>query len=431
MANRFNSKGKTKYSQQPLSMGYSDGSKSDFVIPSFGIEDIDSAIFNFFNDELPLQVGNSDGSNLKKIPVLFAGGEKWAQLKKNKPLRDKNNSLILPLLTISRASINQASSEDIVGRGINQKTGEIVIKRRLSREDRDYQKIVNRLNLKNQQNLALNNRDDSGLMTLSGVGDMSENLDVVDGALLHPDKKNNIFEVIAVPSPQFISMMYEVTIWTQYTHHMNQAIEILMSSYLPQMQGWKIETPKGYWFLAEVEEGSMSPETNFDDLSQGERLIKHKFNIKAQAYIFSSNAPGVPIPVKRYLSMPRISFEMGIPKNSESISDPTNPNIVDNPFLGADDPTLPYDSGRIRRTDARDTDVDILNPIHANATDPALNNYPRGRKVEKYAKVTSKGINGQETTKHVKVLNINKFTGETTYLSGIDLSNLNNIEIEK
>jgi hypothetical protein len=45
--------------------------------------------------------------------------------------------------------------------------------------------------------------------------------------------------------------------------------------------------------------------------------------------------------------------------------------------------------------------------------------------------VTSKGINGQETTKHVKVLNINKFTGETTYLSGIDLSNLNNIEIEK
>lgn len=435
MANRFAPKSKRNNGQEPLPTGYSSGEKPDIVIAPVGIEDVDVAMFNLFDKELPIQVGSSDGTDLKKVPVIFAGGEKWAQLKRNKPLRDKVNSLILPLITIGRSGIQQSTSEDIVGRGMNQRSGEFMIRRRLSKSDRQYQKIINRLNLESQMDVALNDRPDPGLLTLAPIGDLSSNADVVDGALLHPNKQKNIIETIVVPSPQFFTATYEIILWTQYTHHMNQIMEILMSSYLPQVQGWRLDTPKGYWFVAEVEEGSISPETNFDDMTQGERLIKQKFNVKVPAYIFASNAPGVPVPVKRYLSAPKIVFETGTSQNQSFYDNPSpaDPLIVNGFFLGADDPTLPLEHRDVRREDARRSGAGDLNfnPAQPNQSDPALQSMPRGRSLERYAKVTSVGVDGKQMTKHVKVKNVNKSTGETIYGSGFDMNNLIEAKVQE
>lgn len=433
MANRFEPKSKKRNGQEPIPTGYSSGHKPDIAISPVGIEDVDIAMFNLFDKELPLQVGSTDGTSLKKVPVIFAGGEKWAQLKRNKPLRDKVNSLILPLITIGRSGIQQSTSEDIAGRGMNQRSGEFIIRRRLSSTDRQYQNLTNRLNLESQSNLALADKVDPSLMTLAPIGDLSTDADVRDGALLHPDRRRNIIETIVVPSPQFFTAMYEIIIWTQYTHHMNQLIETIMSSYLPQVQGWRLDTPKGYWFVAEVEEGSMSPETNFDDMTQGERLIKQKFNVKVPAYIFASNAPGVPVPVKRYLSAPKISFETGTAQNQSFYSNPSpaEPLVSNGVFLGADDPTLPLEHENVRRRDARRSGAGDLNFSEdmPDKADPAFSSFPRGRQLEKYAKVTSVDPAGKTTTKHVRIKNINKSTGETTYGSGFDLSDLSGVEV--
>lgn len=431
MANRFKTGSKTKYGQEPLSTGYSSSTKTDFHLPPVGIEDVDLAMFELFDKELPIHVSATDNTNLKRVPVIFAGGEKWAQLKKNKPLRDKNNSLILPLITIGRTSVNQTSSEDIAGRGINQRTGEIVVRRRLSSSDRDYQKIINRIGVANQTNVFKSNRQDNGPFTLSPVEDLLNTPDVQDGLMYPIDKKRHIIETISMPSPQFLTIMYEVIIWTQYTHHMNQVMETLMSSYLPQVQGWKLDTPKGYWFVAEVEEGSLSPETNFDDMSQGERLIKQKFNVKVPAYIFASQAPGVPIPVKRYLSMPKISFETGVSSNQSSLQNPTSSTPVSvEPFLGIDDPTLPMEISRTQRSDLRSSRSGRLNydPDNPNINDPALEKIPRGRQLDRYAKITTVNEGGKKDIRYVKIKNVNKSTGETTYVSNFDLSEVNAIE---
>lgn len=433
MANRFKPSNKRVNGLEPLSTGYS-VITPDFVIPSSGIEDVDLAMFELFDKELPLHVSSTGNTDVKRVPVIFAGGEKWAQLKKNRPLRDKTNSLILPLITIGRTSINQNLSEDIVGRGMNQKTGEITIRRRLSKTDRDYQKLINRTRIERQNNVFLNTRTDPGPFRLSPVGDMLTDTTVSEGGILLSDMTKNIIETIAVPTPQFITVMYEVIIWTQYTHHMNQIIETLMSSYLPQVQGWKLDTPKGYWFIAEVEEGSMTPETNFDDMTQGERLIKTRFNVKVPAYIFASSAPGVPVPVKRYLSMPQISFETG---TSDRQNDETNPvsgaQIVSEPFLGSDDPTLPLQTKRPIRKDARRDGSTRLSydPITPNLSDPAFDKIPRGRPADQYIKLSTLDDSGKKKIKHVKIANVNKFTGETTYLSGFDLTELSGVETEE
>ena len=102
----------TRFSQTPLGTiynGYNNPDVSDITIPSCGLEDVDVSLFELFDKELRLYtLGNETlkESNYRKTPVIFAGGEKWVMLKNGRPLRDKNGSLILPLITkIGRAHV--------------------------------------------------------------------------------------------------------------------------------------------------------------------------------------------------------------------------------------------------------------------------------------------------------------------------------------
>ena len=52
----------------------------DFEIPSCGIEDVDRAVFKLFNEDLPMFY-ELDG-DIKRIPCIFAGGERAMLLRK-------------------------------------------------------------------------------------------------------------------------------------------------------------------------------------------------------------------------------------------------------------------------------------------------------------------------------------------------------------
>jgi len=345
MPTRLNPSYKKNFNQAPLQTGYENGNSApSLTIPSCGIEDVDSSIFDLFDKEISAQYGGIDSSEVKKTPVIFAAGEKWALLKGGRPVRDKNNTLILPLITIMRTDLNQSSSEDIAGRGINQNVGEIVVKRRLDKTDRDYQNLSNRLLIPNQQNLS-DSTPNSVVNTDRKTGELSNSRPRRDGAILAPNLLNNVYETIVVPTPQFYTAKYQVTVWTQYMQHANQIMEKIFSTLLPQGQSWRLDTPKGYWFVAKVEDGSFALETNFDDMSQQERYIKHTFNVSVPAYFFVPESPGSPIPIKRYVSSPTISFE-------SSFDRPITPNEPDDGYvLGSDDPTLPLDEQPNRKTD--------------------------------------------------------------------------------
>ena len=78
---------------------------NDVVIPSCGIEDVDRAVFKLFNEDLPFQYETDDG--LKRIPVVFATGERAFVLRRDEPLRDRQGALVLPVVSIMRNSIEQ------------------------------------------------------------------------------------------------------------------------------------------------------------------------------------------------------------------------------------------------------------------------------------------------------------------------------------
>jgi len=430
MTTRFNAVDEVSFNVPGVKSGYDGASKSSFSIPSCGIEDVDVSIFTLFDKEIEPTVGGKDSQEIKRVPIVFAAGEKWAMLKRGRPLRDRNNTLILPLVTIMRVGIEQ-TSDDVAGRGINQQTGELVVRRRLDNSDRDYQNIINKQLILNQVNAAVTSGSQysGGQQLLTGrkVGSLENDFDVRAGALLVSNKKNNIFETLVVPAPQFFTVKYQVTVWTHFTQHMNQILEKFMSSFLPQAQSWKLLTPKGYWFIATVDGGAFNIETSFEDMSSTERFTKCTFDVKVPAYLWASTAPGIPIPVKRYVSSPIINFEI----ESRNSGDAIGPEEFSNNYLiGSDDPTLPLDEQSNLRDDQRRPGwrQQVIQPsnsrdLNANSSDPALSTYPRGINPNQYQK-----IQVGDDIRYAKVVTVNASTGETVY-SGLDLRSLKIIPV--
>lgn len=465
MTTRFSAIDQVNNGVSGIKSGYDTGLKSDLTIPSCGIEDVDVALFSLFDKEIQPLVGGQDSADLKKVPVVFAAGEKWALLKRGKPIRDKTNTLILPLITIMRTGLTQGP-EDIAGRGINQQTGELVVKRRLDKSDRDYQNLLNKMLIPFQDNVSVNQGDPTvSNQNLTGrkIGESSVTLNSRRGALLSSNLKNNIYETIVVPSPQFFTATYQITIWTQYTQHMNQIIEKMISSFLPQAQSWKITTSKGYWFIASTDGGNFEIETNFDDMSTAERFIKCSFTIKVPAYFWASSTPGVPIPVKKYVSSPIIQFTLaskGLPNADPNATGESFNNFM----IGSDDPTLPLADKSNARLDQRRTGSSItplsgkvqtanpeiapplLNPEIDNmgilaatsiSSDPATSTLARGAEIPTYTKTTlpeypssALAVSVGTETAYVKIVSKNPATGETVYTS-TNLADLKIIPVDK
>lgn len=427
MTTRYSARSQPRFNVPGLPSGYEGRSTADIVVPSVGIEDVDKALFDLFNDQIPLVVGG-EGQESKKVPIVFYTGEKWALAKKFKALRDRNGSLILPLITAVRTNVMQDPTNDITGRGTNQQTGEIVIHRRLDKSDRGYQGLINRLMLEHQLNLAVApGRGDAGqLTTLRELGDLAEDPTVGQGGLMIPDRKNNVYETIVVPAPQFFTAQYDFVIWTQYNSHMQQILSAIIASQLPQGNCWRLDTAKGYWFMANVVDNLYAAELNADDYSQEERSIRYKFSIKVPGYMLASSTPGAPVPIKRYVSSPSISFQTDIPTTVAS----SGAGI--DPFLGADDPTLPLDAeGRSRRRDQRrDGSTRLFPGSDSNPDDPALDQLPRAVEPPKFKKVTGIDKNGKLVTRLFRVKSVNTFTGETVVDPGPGSEGLTIVVVE-
>lgn len=432
MPTRFNGKSKQAFGVSGIQSGYGGlSAPADLTVPSVGVEDADAALFNLFDKEIAFQVSTSDKNReeMKRVPVIFTAGEKWALAKRNRGLRDRNGALILPLITVVRTTIQQDPTQDITGRGINQQTGEILVRRRLDKSDRGYQGLINRLLLKHQTNLAmLSGQADPGqLATGRKLGDLADDPTVADGGLMIPDRQNNVYETLVLPAPQFFTALYEVTFWAQYTVQMFQLIELLISSFLPQGNAWRLDTPKGYWFVATVDGNVYNSESNIEDMSGEERMIKYKFTVRVPGYVLASKVPGAPVPIKRYVSSPVITFDVGV-----DVGESVAASGIDDPFLGADDPTLPLDDVKNRRRDQRRTNGTRLfpGPDVTPPDDPALvgngrgSGLPRGQSPAQYRRITGLDRNGNVVTKLVRVVATNKFTGETVFAPDSDLGGL-------
>jgi len=297
----------------------------DYYLPSCGLADIDRALFNLFDKKIGFTISSKQSS--RAVPVIFAGAEKFAMVK-NQPARDENGAFVLPMISIARTGIDQSENMGGLGRGIGQDSGDLVIKTRLSSDDRKYQAIKNKLNLKNQTNVTAPVHEtqreviEDGIArrtvgTRRAVGDNRN--DKRQGDMLRGNLTDNIIEIITVPFPEFFSVKYEVVFWTQYQQQMNELLEQMISSYHAQGNQFRIDTEKGYWFVAFVDD-ALTANDNFEDYAEDERIIKYSFSITTTGYLVAPQHNGQRSPLRVFCSAPMIEF--GVSTASPGITGP-------------------------------------------------------------------------------------------------------------
>lgn len=290
MATRYD---KSRDTRGRLPSGYEGSPSTDFKVPSCGPEDVDRALFELFDKVLPLMYrATKESAEQRRIPVIFSSGERFSVASKREPFRDRNGALILPIISVNRTGIEQDSTKQ-GGARLN----EMTIRRRLSPEDGLYQSVRNAKNFRNS--------------IFSQPGDGAAALDFYDStgrALRTSIGSSNIYEVYVIPMPKYFTLKYEVTLWCQYLQQANDFISAIMGAYLqPGDRTLRIDTKKGYWFVAYFE-SSISQETNFTDSSDAERLIKVTMNVEVPAYLILPEFPGAPNGLRKYISSPQVEF---------------------------------------------------------------------------------------------------------------------------
>ena len=291
---------------------------TDLHVPSCTIEDVDRGVFNLFNKDIDLFYKQKDDT--LRIPVIFATGERFAVLRRKQPLRDKAGAIILPLISIMRTGIEQNLPR---GAGTNQ-NAELTIKKKLSPQDPTYQRLVNKERLENQDDRAIpshNIKESMGIGAPDGVGALpgtvATRTPAVEkayafrqGKLISDKLSNNIYEIYTMPAPKYFNAKYEITFWAQYTQQMNHMLTAVMSSYHSQGQRtFRLESDKGYYFVAYVD-SALSSGNNFDDFTDDERIVRYSFNLDVTGYIVNPKYPGSSSTIRKYISAPKVSFDM-------------------------------------------------------------------------------------------------------------------------
>ena len=383
----------------------------DFTIPSCTIEDVDRAVFNLFDKDMDLFYKH-DGS-VVRVPVVFATGERFAILSRNKPLRDANDTLILPLVSIARTAIQKNMAR---GAGTNQ-AAPVTIKRRLSKKDPAYQRIMNKEALQNQDDRA----NDSHLLGSRGDGTKPgqiatrRNLNETDpayrsGRLLTQTSNNNIFEIFELPNVRYYTAAYEVTIWTQYTQQMNDLLMSFMNApHTGSKITFRIETDKGYYFVAYLD-SDLTPGNNFSDFTDAERIVRYTFTISVPAYIINPKFEGSRNEIRRFISAPQISFDITAvyaPLTAKSIVGTPSGNPTDYVYgdLGPENAPLPG------QTIAGKAVADIGDYYDTTSIGGAKS----GRDTVEVVRIYKDSVTGETVTEILPFKQRNERKGETVY----------------
>ncbi len=281
MTTRFD---KNKEDNDSIVQGYENTSgTSDFVVPSCGLEDLDYAVFNLFNSQIPLFY-EIQGVQ-KRVPVIFATGERFAILRRNKPLTDKSGALILPLISISRTGLEQVPQKGVAN---NQMFPEVMV-RRIHNKNTEWRQLNN---FEGFQHIAHSNIERK---TSFNLGSQLE---------------KNIYETIEIPPVRYFGATYQIIVWSSFTQQMNDIITAIMSAYtINPGQQFRIESKKGYWFPAFID-SSFSQDASYSDFTNEERYVKCNITLNTTGYILAPNIFNGKVSLKSLISAPNISFDV-------------------------------------------------------------------------------------------------------------------------
>ena len=205
--------------------------KGDTTKPfSVGIQDIDEAIFYYFENVIQPSV-IQNGSRLP-VPVIYGSPEKWKSYQKDGYYRDQKGKIMAPLIMFKRTDITKNRA------------------------------IANKLDANNPNNFGVFTKRYS-------QQNAYDNFKVLNNRV--PQK-----EYYAVVMPDYLTVTYECAVFTYYVEQLNKIIESM--EYASDAY-WG--NPQRYQFKAMIDSFGFQTELSQDD----ERIVRSTFSIKINGYI--------------------------------------------------------------------------------------------------------------------------------------------------
>lgn len=199
---------------------------------SITLKDVDTAILNHVKNVMKPQV--KEANEIFKIPVYYGNEERWKAVRKRGVLRDKNGSLILPLIVLKRTEVSrndlsgQSYSHDIQNKHIS------VVRNARWSKDNQYDRFSVQTGIK------------------------------------------PAFENIVTTMPTYSDITYEFILWTNFIEQMNPLVE----SFVDQSHTyWGNGTD--FKFVCTIDNIADASEMSQD----GERFIKSTFSVTTKAYL--------------------------------------------------------------------------------------------------------------------------------------------------
>ena len=215
------------------------GNTSQTIIPgkdftknySVTLKDIDSAVLGHIKNVIRPKV--REANETIDVTVMYGNEERWKSVRKRGVMRDKNGSIILPLIMLRRTEVarnelsGQSFSHDVTG---------------------EQTQVVRNVSWSKK------NRYDRFAVQTG----------------MHP-----IYESLVTTMPTFNDITYEFVLWTNFIEQMNPLVEtfVAQSNYY-----WGESTE--YKFLSTIDSITDATEINAD----GERFVKSTFSVITKAY---------------------------------------------------------------------------------------------------------------------------------------------------
>ena len=199
---------------------------------SITLKDVDTAILSHVKKVMKPKI--REANETIDVNVMYGNEERWKAVRKNNVLRDKQGTLILPLIMLKRTDIAR-----------NELSGQ-AFKHDVKREHIEV--------IRNSQWSKKNRYDRFSVLT----GQKPQ------------------YETLVTGMPDFADITYEFVLWTNFIEQMNPLIEMFMEQ---SNQYWG--NSEQYKFLSSIDSITDASEMNQD----GERFIKSTFSLKVSCYL--------------------------------------------------------------------------------------------------------------------------------------------------
>ena len=196
------------------------------------LKDIDMSVMSHVKGVMDIKI--REAGEMLKVPVFYGNQERWANVRKNGVLRDRNGVILLPLIVLRRTDVSFNESMPFSYKhGFNEDLVSVVRSKSWSKDNR-YDRFSVQFN------------------------------------------KQPIYQQITTSMPDFVNCTYSFMVLTNYIEQMN----IITENFVYHSNTYWGEG-LGYKFLASTDAFTDASEMSID----GERLIKTEFNIIVKGYL--------------------------------------------------------------------------------------------------------------------------------------------------